>query len=77
MIVAVAYFAAFVVVATGAFCVLMGLANSQYGHWLEEHGLGGGLMLLVGWVVVLVLQAFFARFIWRYLSRQAQPKKSE
>ena len=76
LITAAAYFAAFVVVATVAFGVLMGLANSQYGAWLGAHGLGGSLLGILGWGIVLVLPAFFARFVWRYLSKQAPPKKS-
>ena len=64
-----AYVAAFLLIATLEFCVLMALANSPSGAWMEAHGIGTVLLLAFGWVAALVLPVFVARVVWRRLGR--------
>lgn len=66
-----AYFAALVLIATLAFGTLMAAANSPQAPWLAEHGVDGGLLMLVGWAVVLVLPVWVARAVWRRLGAGA------
>jgi len=64
------YVAAFLLIAVLAFCLLMALANSPKGAWMEGHGVGAVPFLILSWGAALVLPVFVARIVWRRLSRR-------
>jgi hypothetical protein len=70
LITAGAYAAAFLVIATLAFCFLMAVANSKYVPWMAAHRLDGAILGVLLWGAALVLPIFVARFVWRRLGRQ-------
>ena len=57
LITAAAYVAAFLLIATLAFCLLMALANSPVAAWMESHGLGAVTLLTLGWGAACVFRS--------------------